>query len=84
VHPRASRINGCRACVDAGVAAAAKVGVNPENLVTVAAWYENLLFGDAERAALALTEAATRLSERAGAVPDETWAEAARPLPGQQ
>jgi alkylhydroperoxidase family enzyme len=48
--------------------AAAKVGVNPENLVTVAAWYENLLFGDAERAALALTEAATRLSERPGAV----------------
>ena len=35
-------------------------------------------FDDAERAALALTEAATRLADRPGAVTDEIWAEAAR------
>jgi AhpD family alkylhydroperoxidase len=40
VHLRASQINGCSACVDAGAASAAKAGVSPEKLVTVAAWYE--------------------------------------------
>jgi alkylhydroperoxidase family enzyme len=39
---------------------------------------EPALFDDAERAALALTEAATRLADRPGAVTDEIWAEAAR------
>jgi AhpD family alkylhydroperoxidase len=78
VHLRASQINGCSACVDAGAASAAKAGVRSEKLLTLAAWYENPLFDDAERAALALTEAATRLSDRPGAVTDEIWAEAAR------
>ncbi len=40
--------------------------------------YENPLFDDAERAALALAQAATRLCDRPGAVTDEIWAEAAR------
>jgi AhpD family alkylhydroperoxidase len=78
VHLRASQINGCSACVNAGVKSATKAGVSPEKLLTVAAWYENPIFDDAERAALALTEAATRLSDRPGAVTDEIWAEAAR------
>jgi hypothetical protein len=39
---------------------------------------ENPLFDDAERAALALAEAATRLADRPGAVTDEIWAEAAK------
>jgi AhpD family alkylhydroperoxidase len=78
VHLRASQINGCSACVDAGVASATKAGVSSEKLLTVAAWYENPLFDDAERAALALTEAATRLADRPGAVTDEIWAEAAK------
>jgi len=73
VHLRASQVNGCSACVDAGVKSATKAGVSPEKLLTVAAWYD-----DAERAALALAEAATRLSDRPGAVTDEIWAEAAR------
>ncbi|WP_329254891.1 carboxymuconolactone decarboxylase family protein [Actinoallomurus sp. NBC_01490] len=76
VHLRVSQINGCSACVDAGAASAAKAGVGSEKLVAVAAWYENPLFDDAERAALALAEAATRLSDRPGAVTDEIWAEA--------
>ena len=78
VHLRASQINGCSFCVDAGVKSAGKAGVSPEKLLTVAAWYENPLFDDAERAALALTEAATRLADRPGAVTDEIWAEAAK------
>ncbi|MEV5753085.1 carboxymuconolactone decarboxylase family protein [Actinoallomurus sp. NPDC052308] len=78
VHLRASQINGCSACVDAGATSAAKAGVGPEKLFTLAAWYENPLFDDAERAALALAEAATRLSDRPGAVTDEIWAEAVR------
>jgi AhpD family alkylhydroperoxidase len=78
VHLRASQINGCSACVDAGVTSATKAGVSPAKLVTLAAWYEDPRFDDAERAALALTEAATRLCDRPGAVTDEIWAEATR------
>jgi AhpD family alkylhydroperoxidase len=78
VHLRASQINGCSACVDAGAASATNAGVSPEKLVTLAAWYENPLFDDAERAALELTEAATRLADRPGAVTDEIWAQAAK------
>ncbi len=78
VHLRASQINGCSACVDAGATNATKAGVSPEKLLTLAAWYEDPRFDDAERAALALTEAATRLADRPGAVTDEIWAEAAR------
>ena len=62
----------------AGAANAAKAGVSPEKLLTLAAGYEDSRFDDAERAALALTEAATRLADRPGAVTDEIWAEAAR------
>ncbi|WP_131736132.1 carboxymuconolactone decarboxylase family protein [Actinomadura roseirufa] len=78
MHLRASQINGCSACVDAGTTSATKAGVGAEKLLALAAWYENPLFDDAERAALALTEAATRLSDRPGAVTDEIWAEASK------
>jgi AhpD family alkylhydroperoxidase len=84
VHLRASQINGCSACVDAGAASAARAGLSPEKLVAVAAWYENPLFDDAERAALALAEAATRLSDRPGAVTDEIWAAAVKHYDEQQ
>jgi AhpD family alkylhydroperoxidase len=78
VHLRASQINGCSACTDAGATNATKAGVNPEKLLMVAAWYEDPRFDEAERAALALTEAMTRLADRPGAVTDEIWAEAAK------
>jgi AhpD family alkylhydroperoxidase len=84
VHLRASQINGCSACVGAGTASSLKAGVSTEKLLAVSAWYENPLFDDAERAALALTEAATRLSDRPGAVTDEIWAEAAKHYDDQQ
>jgi len=78
VHLRASQINGCSFCVDAGSKSAEKKGMSTEKLLAVPAWYESELFDDAERAALALTEAATRLADRPGAVTDEIWAEAAK------
>jgi AhpD family alkylhydroperoxidase len=78
VHLRASQINGCSSCVDAGSKHAKKAGETDERLFAVAAWREAPYFTDAERAALALTEAVTRLSDRADPVPDEIWDEAAR------
>ncbi|MEV4659239.1 carboxymuconolactone decarboxylase family protein [Micromonospora sp. NPDC049301] len=78
VHLRASQINGCSACVDSGARAARKAGETEERLFAVAVWRETPYFTEAERAALALAEAATRLADRADAVPDDVWAEAAR------
>jgi alkylhydroperoxidase family enzyme len=53
-----------------------KAGETDERLFAVAAWRDAPFFTDAERAALALTEAAIRLN--GGPVPDEIWDEAAR------
>jgi AhpD family alkylhydroperoxidase len=78
VHLRASQINGCSYCVDGGARSAKKAGESDERLFAVAAWREAPYFTDAERAALALTEAATRLSDRTDPVPDEIWDEAAK------
>ena len=78
VHLRASQVNGCSACVDGGVQSALKAGETSERLATVAAWRDAPYFTDAERAVLALTEAATRLSDRSDPVPDEIWNEAAK------
>ncbi|TKA13011.1 carboxymuconolactone decarboxylase family protein [Actinacidiphila oryziradicis] len=78
VHLRASQINGCSVCVDGGARNAKKAGESDERLFAVAAWREAPYFTDAERAALALTEAATRLSDRTDPVPDEIWDEAAK------
>jgi AhpD family alkylhydroperoxidase len=78
VHLRASQINGCSFCVDSGARSAKKAGETDERLFAVAAWRDAPYFTDAERAALALTEAVTRLSDRADPVPDAIWDEAAR------
>ena len=77
VHLRVSQINGCSACVDSGAKAARKAGETEERLATVVAWREAPYFSDAERAALALAEAATRLADRPDPVPDEIWDAAA-------
>jgi len=78
VHLRASQINGCGLCVDMHARDLKKGGESDERLFAVAAWREAPYFNDAERAALALTEAATRLSDRSDPVPDEIWNEAKR------
>ena len=78
LHLRVSQVNGCSACVEAGSRYARKAGETDERLATVAAWRDAPYFTDAERAALALGEAVTRLSDRTDPVPDEIWDEAAR------
>ena len=78
VHLRASQINGCSFCCDSGSCHAKAAGETDERLFSVAAWREAPYFTGAERAALALTEAVTRLSDRADPVPDDIWDEAAR------
>jgi AhpD family alkylhydroperoxidase len=78
VHLRASQINGCGFCVDSGSKHAKQHGETDERLFAVAAWRDTPYFTEAERAALALTEAVTRLADRPDPVPDEIWDEAAR------
>ncbi|WP_106400842.1 carboxymuconolactone decarboxylase family protein [Actinocorallia populi] len=73
VHLRASQINGCSPCVFAGAAAARKHGETDERLHNVVAWRETPFFTEGERAALALTEAATRIQDGAPGVTDEIW-----------
>ncbi|ARH91890.1 MULTISPECIES: carboxymuconolactone decarboxylase family protein [Streptomyces] len=84
VHLRASQINGCSYCVDGGVKNARKAGVSDDKLFAVAAWREAPYFSDAERAALALTEASTRLADSSDPVPDAVWDEAADHFDEQQ
>jgi AhpD family alkylhydroperoxidase len=76
VHLRTSQINGCAPCIDAGVRHARQAGESDERLFAVSAWREAPYFNDAERAALALAEAVTRLNDRADPVPDDVWAQA--------
>jgi len=78
VNLRASQINGCSACVDMHPRIAKKAGETDERLFAVAAWHESPYFNDAERAALALTEALTRVSDRSDPVSDEVWTGAAQ------
>jgi len=78
MHLRASQINGCSVCVDMHARISKNSGETDDRLFAVAAWKDAPYFTDAERAALALTEAATRLSDRSNPVPDEIWNEAAR------
>jgi AhpD family alkylhydroperoxidase len=78
IHLRASQINGCSYCVDSSVKHARKAGESKERLFAVSAWREAPYFNDAERAALALSEAVTRLADQSDAVPDAIWDEAAK------
>ena len=78
VNLRASQINGCSTCVDGHARIAKKAGETDERLFAVAAWRDAPYFSDAERAALALTEALTRVCDRPDPVPDDIWAAAAR------
>ena len=78
VYLRASQINGCSVCVDMHCTDAKKAGETDQRLFAVAAWRETPFFTEPERAALALTEAATRLSDRGDAVPDDVYDAAAQ------
>jgi AhpD family alkylhydroperoxidase len=78
VHLRASQINGCSVCIDMHWRQARKLDETDERLFALAGWRDAPYFTAAERAALALTEAATRIADRADPVPDDVWQEAAR------
>src|ERR671911_870431 len=78
VHLRAAQVNGCSYCVDMHSRDLKEAGETDERLFAVAAWREAPYFSEAERAGLALTEAATRLSDRPDPVPDGVFEEAAR------
>ena len=78
VELRASQINGCGVCVDMHSRELKHAGESDERINTVAAWRDVSYFTEAERAALALTEAATRLADRPDPVPDDVWDDAAR------
>ncbi|WP_456724983.1 MULTISPECIES: carboxymuconolactone decarboxylase family protein [unclassified Bradyrhizobium] len=84
VHLRASQINGCSVCVDMHPKLARRVGETDERLFAVGAWRDTPYFTEAERAALALTEAVTRLSDREDPVTDAVWDEAAKHFDEQQ
>ena len=71
VKLRASMLNGCAFCVDMHGVDAMKNGEDPRRLFAVSAWRESPFFSEAERAALALTDAVTRLGEHG--VPDDVW-----------
>ncbi|MEV7414877.1 carboxymuconolactone decarboxylase family protein [Streptomyces sp. NPDC089919] len=75
---RASQINGCAACIDMHTKEAFAAGEEAVRLHLVVAWREATVFTDAERAALELTEEATRIADAAGGVSDEVWANAAK------
>ena len=78
VHLRVSQINGCSFCVDTGTHHARKLGETEARISTVAAWRHAPYFSEAERAALALAEAVTRLADKSDPVPDELWNAAAK------
>jgi AhpD family alkylhydroperoxidase len=77
VELRASQINGCSFCVDMHSRELKEMGVSDERIWSVGAWREAPYYTDAERAALALTEALTRIADNPDPVPDEIWDEAA-------
>ena len=78
VHLRASQINGCSVCVDMHARELKKHGESDDRIFAVGAWYDAPYFTEPERAALALTEAVTRVNDRADPVSDAIFAEAAR------
>jgi AhpD family alkylhydroperoxidase len=70
---RASQINGCAFCVQFHILQGESLGIAADKLNLVVVWRETPLFSARERAALAWTEALTRLAE---GVSDEVYAEA--------
>src|SRR6185437_3538219 len=75
VEMRASQINGCAFCLDMHWKDARAAGEEESRLYLLDTWRESHDYSDRERAALALTAAATRLEP--GGVPDAVWDEAA-------
>jgi AhpD family alkylhydroperoxidase len=77
LHMRVSQINGCSACIAYGTKSAEQSGLGAGRLLELPGWRESLRYDEAERAALALAEAMTRLADHPDVVTDEIWARAA-------
>lgn len=73
---RASQINGCAYCIDMHAFAARELGETEQRIYLLDAWRESTFYSDRERAALAWTEAVTRMTE--SGVPDEVYDQARR------
>jgi AhpD family alkylhydroperoxidase len=71
VKTRASQINGCAFCLDMHTQDARAAGETEQRLYTLSAWEETPFFTDRERAALAWTEAVTRVAD--SRVPDDVF-----------
>jgi len=77
VKTRASQINGCAYCLDMHSRDALEMGESPRRLFVLDGWRETDLFTEQEQAALALTEAMTKLSATQ-TVPDDVYEQAAK------
>ena len=73
VKTRASQMNGCAFCIHMHARDARAHGETEERLYLLNAWRESPLYSDRERAALAWTEALTRIAETQA--PDDLYAE---------
>jgi AhpD family alkylhydroperoxidase len=71
VEIRASQINGCGVCLDMHAKEARQAGETEERVLMLSAWRETMLYNEREKAALAWTEALTRLPEKGA--PDEAY-----------
>lgn len=76
VQMRVGQINGCGVCVDMHTRILKKLGESETRIFMLPVWRETEYYTAPERAALALAEAATRLSDRTDAVPDDVWSAA--------
>jgi len=74
VKMRASQVNGCAYCLDMHSKDARALGETEQRLYALDAWHETPFFSARERAALAWTEALTRISETHA--PDDVFQEA--------
>jgi AhpD family alkylhydroperoxidase len=75
IRIRASQLNGCAYCIDMHTKDARAIGETEQRIYGLAAWRETPYFSPRERAALAFTEAVTRLSDTH--VPDQAYREVA-------
>ena len=74
VKIRASQLNGCGYCLDMHTKDARHAGETEQRLYLVSVWWEAPLYSDRERAALAWTEAVTKLENQR--VPDQVYEQA--------
>ncbi len=82
VKLRASQINGCAYCLDMHWKDLRAAGENEQRLYSLDAWEESPYYTERERAALAWTEAVTRVAETH--VPDAVYEEVRKQFTEQE